>query len=460
MPDVVAPAAPALTKVRAAAEELAERSRRLGREVSVDVDELLFGRAALLGFEPRGRISANGTCRLLATVDGWAAVNLARSDDVASVPAILGRWVEGDPWVALEAAATGMPSRDLVDQAQLLGVPAAALGERTATIRPPLPVLATAGRVRARRAVTRTDLGARSVAGAAGRRPLVVVGGSAVRPAARGGRGRGRQGREHGSPRRRPRHARVLLPAQRGQGRSGRSTSAARTGAPSSIGSCRLRTWSSSRRDRGALRQLGIVAEEVVGRTGATWVSITGYGREGPDGDRVAFGDDAAVAGGLVGTDASGDPVFFGDAVADPITGLFAALGVMASLETGGGRLLDCAARRRRRLRRRSFRSPVARAELLRAPRGSSPFGALQRRMTALTIVGGEVDGVAGLGVRVVDGRIVAVGPDVEPASGDEARRCARWRGDPRLARPPPPSPRPRRGGGLGASRAARGHEP
>ena len=30
------------------------------------------------------------------------------------------------------------------------------------------------------------------------------------------------------------------------------------------------------------------------------WVSITGYGRSGEDANRVAFGDDAAAAGGLV----------------------------------------------------------------------------------------------------------------------------------------------------------------
>ena len=55
---------------------------------------------------------------------------------------------------------------------------------------------------------------------------------------------------------------------------------------------------------------------------------------------RPAFGDDAAVAGGLVGA-AAGGPVFCGDAIADPLTGLEAALAVAESLGRGGGELID-----------------------------------------------------------------------------------------------------------------------
>ncbi|MCM3921727.1 CoA transferase [Frankia sp. AiPs1] len=103
-----------------------------------------------------------------------------------------------------------------------------------------------------------------------------------------------------------------------------------------------------------ALAQLGLDAAELVAaRPGRTWVSITGYGRAYADAhpgpDPVAFGDDAAVAGGLVGWDRAGgdtaSPVFCGDAIADPLTGLFAALAVAASVLGGGGHLLDVAMR-------------------------------------------------------------------------------------------------------------------
>jgi crotonobetainyl-CoA:carnitine CoA-transferase CaiB-like acyl-CoA transferase len=67
-------------------------------------------------------------------------------------------------------------------------------------------------------------------------------------------------------------------------------------------------------------------------------VSITGYGREGNAADLVAFGDDAAVAGGLVAADGAGGPVFCADAVADPLTGLYAAA---AALAVEGGALVS-----------------------------------------------------------------------------------------------------------------------
>jgi crotonobetainyl-CoA:carnitine CoA-transferase CaiB-like acyl-CoA transferase len=54
---------------------------------------------------------------------------------------------------------------------------------------------------------------------------------------------------------------------------------------------------------------------------------------------RPAFGDDAAVAGGLVGSGIGG-PVFVGDAIADPLTGLEATLAVVESLGRGGGEVI------------------------------------------------------------------------------------------------------------------------
>jgi crotonobetainyl-CoA:carnitine CoA-transferase CaiB-like acyl-CoA transferase len=92
-----------------------------------------------------------------------------------------------------------------------------------------------------------------------------------------------------------------------------------------------------------ALRQLGIDAEaHVAGGPGRTWVSITGYGRAGEAGNWIAFGDDAAVAGGLVAWDGE-EPVFCADAIADPLTGLVAAVGALASQSAGGGHLIDVA---------------------------------------------------------------------------------------------------------------------
>jgi crotonobetainyl-CoA:carnitine CoA-transferase CaiB-like acyl-CoA transferase len=93
-----------------------------------------------------------------------------------------------------------------------------------------------------------------------------------------------------------------------------------------------------------ALAQFGLDAGDIVaGNDGPQiWVSITGYGRNGAGANRVAFGDDAAAAGGLV-TWTDERPLFCGDAVADPLTGLTAAGACINRLRTGGRWLLDVA---------------------------------------------------------------------------------------------------------------------
>jgi crotonobetainyl-CoA:carnitine CoA-transferase CaiB-like acyl-CoA transferase len=88
-----------------------------------------------------------------------------------------------------------------------------------------------------------------------------------------------------------------------------------------------------------ALQQLGIDAATVEGPR--VWVSITGYGRAS---NRVGFGDDCAVAGGLVDwADDGTTPQFVGDAVADPLTGVAAAAAATQALQAGGRWLLDVA---------------------------------------------------------------------------------------------------------------------
>ena len=91
-----------------------------------------------------------------------------------------------------------------------------------------------------------------------------------------------------------------------------------------------------------ALEQLGIVAGDALTRGPRVWLSITGYGRDAGSRERVAFGDDAAVAGGLVVGD-DRDPCFCADAVADPLTGLTGALATLDALQGDQVVLLDVA---------------------------------------------------------------------------------------------------------------------
>ena len=89
-----------------------------------------------------------------------------------------------------------------------------------------------------------------------------------------------------------------------------------------------------------ALARRGLGPTDVEPRDGRVWLRITGHGADGERANWVAFGDDAAVSGGLVGG-ADDEPVFCGDAIADPLTGLHAAVAVAQSLRSGGGELIE-----------------------------------------------------------------------------------------------------------------------
>jgi crotonobetainyl-CoA:carnitine CoA-transferase CaiB-like acyl-CoA transferase len=93
-----------------------------------------------------------------------------------------------------------------------------------------------------------------------------------------------------------------------------------------------------SARPRG-LASAGLLAELERERE-RLWIAITAYGI-GEDPMRVGFGDDCAFAGGLVDRAGDGSPLFIGDAVADPLTGMRAAAFALAALAGGSRGLLD-----------------------------------------------------------------------------------------------------------------------
>src|SRR5688500_13408235 len=77
-----------------------DRVVELGTPLGVDPLPLLAERAIAAGFARSGAATCGGAGRLLRSADGWVAVNLARDDDLLSVPA----WLEiddaGEPWAA------------------------------------------------------------------------------------------------------------------------------------------------------------------------------------------------------------------------------------------------------------------------------------------------------------------------------------------------------------------------
>jgi len=332
-----------VTVLEAVGAQIAAISARQGDAVELDALALLGERAAISGFTRQGDRSCGGGTRLVRAADGWVAASLARADDVASVPA----WLEVDDvwadeiWKVVTEESLGRSASALVARARLLGLPVSQLP--SGPLRPavgPLgdyPVVADVvgedDRIVPLDDLVVVDLSS-LWAGPLCTNVLRLAGARVVKVEST----------------RRPDGARAGPPAffdllNRGKAHAGLDFAVpqGRAALRSLVISADVVVEASRPR---ALRQLGVDREEVMAAAGGPriWLSITGYGRTGPDADAVAFGDDAAVAGGLVAWDERG-PCFCADAVADPAAGLVAAASTLAALETPQRWTLDVAMR-------------------------------------------------------------------------------------------------------------------
>jgi crotonobetainyl-CoA:carnitine CoA-transferase CaiB-like acyl-CoA transferase len=315
--------------LRSLVQEAAALSGQFGRAVDVAAMGVL-DRRGHLPLRRAGAVSPNGACRFARAKDGWIAVNLARPEDQDLLPAWLGCDFETPPSVALAAHAPRRSRRDLVEGAALLGLPVAAVGEVVAeTPDAPLLRLGAGGRrLGPVEVLDLTALWAGPLCGA-----ILAAAGARVRKV------------ESLS---RPDPTRAWTPAFF-QALNGTKREL-RLDVAGEAGRRRLRELAlsadvviTSARPRG-LASLGLEPAALMARNPRlVWVAITGYGWTGEGASRVAFGDDAAAAGGLVGWTAQGRPRFLGDALSDPLTGLAAANGAMKALTAGGGLLVDAA---------------------------------------------------------------------------------------------------------------------
>jgi hypothetical protein len=300
---------------------------------------LLGERAALSNLSRRGDISCGGSTRLVRAADGWLAVSLARTDDIAALPA----WLESsvpdtDPWATVTEAVAVQSASVLDQRAALLGLPIAAL----ASVPPPddpafglpitaRPVARAGGPLLDITEATVIDLSSLWAGPLCGQ--LLADAGARVIKVESTGRPDGARGG--------PSSFFDLLNGQKRSVVLDLHSPAGRRDLRRLIAAADVVIESARPR---ALEQLGIDAAEVLAQAPGprVWASITSHGRRGTDRERVGFGDVAAVGGGLATHDAQG-PCFIGDAVTDPLTGLVAAAAVLEALAAGGHWLIDAA---------------------------------------------------------------------------------------------------------------------
>ncbi|KUH66442.1 acyl-CoA transferase [Mycolicibacterium novocastrense] len=291
--------------------------------VRVDAAELIGGRAALLGRSPAGQVSAGGATRLMRSRDGWCALTLARPDDIAAVPALISADEVDDPWPAVQGWVAENDCADMTERARLLGLPAAGLGETPAEA-PRVYPFGAATATRGPESLLVADLSALWAGPLCGRLlasagATVVKVESAARP----------DGARHG-----PQSFFDWMNA-------GKLSYSVDFDEPSGLRALLAAADVVIESSRpAALVRRGLAPTDVTPRDGRVWLRVTGHGTDGGRENWVAFGDDAAVSGGLVGGEPD-EPEFCGDAIADPLTGLEAALAVAQSLRSGGGELIE-----------------------------------------------------------------------------------------------------------------------
>lgn len=306
--------------------------------------QLLAERAAIAGHTRNGAISPGGSCRLLDTVDGRIALNLARDEDWSLLPA----WLESDgvaSWEAIGRAVRERPTAERVERGREIGlavafdemppgrpewssIVGAAHGRDSSG-----PAVAPMGRSHRNASPLVVDLSSLWAGPLCGHL-LRLAGAEVIKVEGTRRPDGARQGPRAFFDLLNGGKASVALDFPAAEGREALRRLLRR--ADIVVESSRPR----------ALRQLGIHAEQLLrSNPRLTWISITGHGRGPERGNWIAYGDDAGVAAGLsaVMREATGQRLIVGDAIADPLTGLHAALAAWAGYRSGGAGLISLA---------------------------------------------------------------------------------------------------------------------
>lgn len=343
----LAPAGNPAGAVRAAMAVFALLAReQLGSTPVLPGVEMLGERAAVINLGRNAPWSCGGAFRTLAASDGHVGLSMPRPDDLSMIPALLERPDEPtDPWAALEAWTANRTAADAAARAQLLGLAAAAVPRLGAAVDEQLQhrrhanvgsggtsVLSRAGGRRRRTRPSPLVIDLTSLwAGPLCARLLSLAGAEVVKVEST----------------RRPDGARAGPPPFYDLMHQGHAavaidftTEAGREQLRRLIDTADVVLEASRPR---AMEQLGINAAASVDR-GTIWTSITAYGRTGPWANRIGFGDDVAAAAGLLVADGT-DLLPCGDAIADPLTGIIAAVATLAALGSDRAHLIDVSMR-------------------------------------------------------------------------------------------------------------------
>jgi hypothetical protein len=296
----------------------------------LDGATLLGERAMLANWVIPGRVSAGGGARLFDAAGDSLALNLSRPDDRALLPALFeSDTLDADDDTAIAACVRHCDAKALVERGRSMGLAMAAEHQ----VPPPLQsdgVALSVGcpmRTAARHAPRVLDLSA-LWAGPLAAHLLWLAGAEVVKLESRTRPDAMRHGDQTFHALLNQGKASVVLDFNAANDRQ--ALLALIASSDIVIEAARPR----------ALAQLGIDASAIVASTpGLVWITITAHGAQGDGADWVGFGDDCSVAAGLSAAlrSVTSRAGFVGDAIADPLTGIAAALLAWNSWKSGRG---------------------------------------------------------------------------------------------------------------------------
>lgn len=310
-------------RMSAAALALETITQHHARPIRLDGAALLGERAAVsdTAYRPSPGRTLRGAGLMLRALDGWIAANLPRDSDLMMIPALTdGDVAEGDIQDLLQWTKS-RPAEPVLERARLLGL---AMGEvsRERQRSPVAPWRTSNLMRRAARSLAETTVLDMSGlwAGPLAASLLGEAGASVVRL----------NGESRPAPTPPPDEKFEHLLNRRKENL--RIDFKDRELLQQTVDQADVVVVSSR---PSAIERLGLRP-----RTGQLWVSITAHGAQGAAAERIGFGDDAAASAGAVFWH-EGNPNFCGDALADPITGLLAAVAAIGLLAAGVSGQID-----------------------------------------------------------------------------------------------------------------------
>ncbi len=301
---------------------------------SVSGSDLLWERIVELDSSPGAGISFNRSCRVIQAQDGLLVFNLAREEDWSLLPALLETESRSKSWSELEFLVQNRSRRPLLERARLMGLPVSMPFDAEVSIKWRDDLFTACSKSPSPDDLKVLDFSS-LWAGPLCSHLLLNLGCKVVKVESRN--------RSDISGSATPKLFSVLnkdkelLIVDFQNEEELESLRQVICDADIVIEGSRPRAFEALGIDRHSIRLLQTSAQHHT----QLWLSLTAYGRFGAAADWVGFGDDVAASAGVLDHAPDGGYFFVGDAIADPLAGLLAAVTIKECLLQNLRGLLD-----------------------------------------------------------------------------------------------------------------------